>query len=235
MLKGFSTEDQLIAIRNVETLLFRWVVCGKNAQVLENLFQSGARSLREGDSESLKEACRLLISSSPSDEEFAASLRQSGSRDTRLQAYAYRSVCRGLTGSEVTTDRQEVSVEHIAPRNPEGDYWYHKVAPKEVNQSDTSQKIYEDYVYMWGNITILERPLNSSVRNGEWEIKKNGQGRYKGYSNSTIPTTRHLLGIQEWNSPEILNRTEWFITQALSYWKREFSLFTYPTLADYPN
>lgn len=235
MLKGFSTEDLLIATRNVETLLFRWVVCGKNAQVLENLFQTGARSLREGDSESLKEACKTLVSASPSDEEFGASLRQSASRDTRLQAYAYRSICRGLTGSEVTTDRQEVSVEHIAPRNPEGDYWYQKIASKEASQGDTSQKIYEDYVYMWGNITILERPLNSSVRNGAWEIKKNGQGRYKGYFNSTIPTTRHLLGIEEWNTSELLSRNEWFVVQALKYWKREFSLFAYPTLNDYSN
>jgi hypothetical protein len=212
-------------------------VCGKNAQVLENHFQTAARVLRENDLESLKSACRGLISECPSDEEFEMSLKQSNSRDTSLQAYAYRSICRGLTGSEVTTDRREVSVEHIAPRNPDGDYWFNEVAPKEPNSNDSpDSKIYEDYVYMWGNITILERPLNSSIRNGDWSVKKFGQGRYKGYSVSQIASTAHLMNLEKWDAEQITKRNQWFISQALNYWKKLFVEGNdYPSISDYVN
>lgn len=227
----------LLAARNSEILLFRWVVCGKNAQVLENHFQTAARTLRENDLESLKSACRGLILECPSDEEFEMSLKQGNSRDTSLQAYAYRSICRGLTGSEVTTDRREVSVEHIAPRNPDGDYWFNEVAPKEIDLNGSSDsKVYEDYVYMWGNITILERPLNSSVRNGDWSVKKFGQGRYKGYSVSQIASTAHLMNIEKWNAEQIIKRNEWFVTQALNYWKKLYVEGNeYPSISDYGN
>jgi hypothetical protein len=138
-----------------------------------------------------------------------------------------RSLCYGITGSDVTTSRYEVSVEHIAPQNPLPESaleWYEQVAALETVGDGPS---YDDYVYRWGNITILEKKLNSSVGQNVWMIKREGKpgsetiSKYKGYRASNIEVTKHLLNIEGWNADQIDRRSEWIASQALIYWKRE--------------
>jgi hypothetical protein len=144
-----------------------------------------------------------------------------------MQAYVMRSLCYGITGSDVTTSRYEVSVEHIAPQNPlpeSAEDWYANVAPAESVEDGLS---YEDYVYRWGNITILEKKLNSSVGQNVWMIKREGKPgaeankKFQGYRASNLEVTKHLLNLESWNSEEINRRGEWIASQALIYWKRE--------------
>lgn len=218
---GFSDADLLFAIKSVEKLMFRWVICGENAQVLENNLQSAAHLVKKGDIASLKSACQALINACPGDEEFSLALKNRSFKDTKLQAYALRSFNHAITGSEVTTNKKKVSVEHIAPQKPDSNEWFTKVAKKENVDSDSNEKIYEDYVYKWGNITILEQKLNSSVQNNIWSIKKVGVGKYKGYDASTIKTTVELLTIEDWNADVIDKRTIWFASAALKIWSKE--------------
>ena len=138
-----------------------------------------------------------------------------------------RSLCYGITGSDVTTSRYEVSVEHIAPQNPlpeSAAEWCEKVAPAEnVDDNPT----YEDYVYRWGNITILEKKLNSSVGQNIWNVKREGKpgfetiSKFKGYRASNIEVTKHLLNTESWSAALIDRRSEWIASQAMIYWKRE--------------
>jgi len=219
---GFEDQDLLQAIKSVEVLMFRWVICGENAQVLENHLQAAAHLVKKSDSASVTKACQYLIGICPSDEAFKLALTSKSTRDTKLQAYALRSICLGLTGSEVTTNRNKVSVEHIAPQKPQDQEWYDRVAKKETGENDPEgTKIYEDYVYQWGNITILEQKLNSSVQNNVWGIKKLGLGKNKGYNGSSIAATKELLEIEEWNSDVIEKRTIWFSECALKFWAKE--------------
>jgi hypothetical protein len=164
---------------------------------------------------------------SPSDDLFSAAFTASSSRDTRMQSYVMRSLCYGITGSDVTTSRYEVSVEHIAPQNPlpeSAAEWHRQVAPKEsIDDAPT----YDDYVYRWGNITILEKKLNSSVGQNIWKIKREGKPgaetniKFKGYRASNIEVTKHLLNLDAWTARQIDERSEWIAAQALIYWKRE--------------
>jgi uncharacterized protein with ParB-like and HNH nuclease domain len=218
---GFSDSELLFAIRSVEKLMFRWVICGENAQVLENHLQSASHLVKKSDGQSLIVACQELVNACPGDDEFTLAIKNRSFRDTKLQAYALRNINYAITGSEVTTNRKNVSVEHIAPQKPDSDDWYSKVAKKETSESEPAAKIYEDFVYKWGNITILEQKLNSSVQNNIWAIKKTGTGRYKGYEHSTIKTTVELLSIAEWNADVIDKRTIWFANSALKIWARE--------------
>ena len=224
---GYTDEDFLLAIKSAEKIAFRWAICGENAQQLETKFQNYAHELLPSNRENLKQVCTKLIMDSPSDEAFSAAFTTRSSRDTRMQAYVMRSLCYGITGSDVTTSRYEVSVEHIAPQNPlpeSAAEWYEKVAPAEnVDDSPT----YEDYVYRWGNITILEKKLNSSVGQNIWKVKREGKpgfesiSKFKGYRASNIEVTKHLLNIESWNAALIDRRSEWIASQALIYWKRE--------------
>lgn len=224
---GYTDDDFLLAIKSVEKIAFRWAICGENAQQLETKFQNYAHELLPGNAENLKQICTRLIMDSPSDEAFSAAFTTRSSRDTRMQAYVMRSLCYGITGSDVTTSRFEVSVEHIAPQNPLPESameWYEKVAALETVGDGPS---YDDYVYRWGNITILEKKLNSSVGQNVWIVKREGKpgsetiSKFKGYRASNIEVTKHLLTIEAWTAVQIDRRSEWIASQALIYWKRE--------------
>jgi uncharacterized protein with ParB-like and HNH nuclease domain len=224
---GYTDDDFLLAIKSVEKLAFRWAICGENAQQLETKFQNLAHELLPNNIENLKQVCLKMIMESPSDEAFSAAFTTRTSRDTRMQAYVMRSLCYGITGSDVTTSRYEVSVEHIAPQNPLQEisqYWYDMVAPKESVGDGPN---YEDFVYKWGNITILEKKLNSSVGCNVWSIKREGKPnaennpKYKGYRASNIEVTKHLLNLENWTAKLIEERSEWIASQALLYWNRQ--------------
>jgi len=224
---GYTDDDFLLAIKSAEKIAFRWAICGENAQQLETKFQNYAHELLPSNVDNLKQVCTRLIMDSPSDEAFSAAFTTRSSRDTRMQAYVMRSLCYGITGSDVTTSRYEVSVEHIAPQNPlpeSATEWYERVAPMEsVDDGPT----YEDYVYRWGNITILEKKLNSSVGQNVWKVKREGKpgsetvSKFKGYKASNIEVTKHLLNTESWTAELIDRRSEWIASQALIYWKRE--------------
>ena len=224
---GYTEDDFLLAIKSAEKIAFRWAICGGNAQQLETKFQNYAHELQAENVGNLKQVCTKLIMDSPSDDLFSAAFTASSSRDTRMQSYVMRSLCYGITGSDVTTSRYEVSVEHIAPQNPlpeSAAEWHRQVAPKEsIDDAPT----YDDYVYRWGNITILEKKLNSSVGQNIWKIKREGKPgaetniKFKGYRASNIEVTKHLLNIDAWTSRQIDERSEWIAAQALIYWKRE--------------
>lgn len=225
---GYTDDEFLLAIKSVEKIAFRWAICGGNAQQLETKFQNYAHELLPSNVDNLKQVCTKLIMDSPTDEAFSAAFTTGSSRDTRMQAYVMRSLCYGITGSDVITSRYEVSVEHIAPQNPlpeSATEWYEKVAPIETLGDGST---YDDYVYRWGNITILEKKLNSSVGQNVWKIKREGKpgsetiSKFKGYRASNIEVTKHLLDTESWTAALIDRRSEWIASQALVYWKREF-------------
>ena len=224
---GYTDDDFLLAIKSAEKIAFRWAICGENAQQLETKFQNYAHELLPGNIDNLKKVCTKLIMDSPSDEAFSAAFTTRSSRDTRMQAYVMRSLCYGITGSDVTTSRYEVSVEHIAPQNPlpeSAAEWYEMVGPIETVGDGAT---YDDYVYRWGNITILEKKLNSSVGQNVWKVKRDGKPgseampKFKGYRASNIEVTKHLLITECWTAALIDRRSEWIASQALIYWKRE--------------
>jgi hypothetical protein len=227
---GFKDEDLLLAIRASEILTLRWNIAKENAQELETLFRIAAHKLIKSDSAGLKEICRELVLKSPTDEVVLSAFTTKVSRDTSLQAFVMRSLCVGLTGSDVTTSKKEVSVEHIAPQKPKLSLWYERIANIETDANELS---YEDYLYMWGNITILEKKLNSSVSNSTWETKLAGTEKYKGYRASGIVVTNDLLGVKEWNKEQILKRTKWVAENAIKYWPRELVAIPSGKLSNY--
>jgi hypothetical protein len=230
LLSNFDNpEDLMFAIRSVEKLVFRWIICGENAQVLENHLQTAAHKIKNKDRATFEQACQYLISNSPSDETFRQAILTKSFKDAKLQAYALRTLNLGITGSEVITERREVSVEHIAPQKPADEVWFMKVAKKELEPEDSEDTpIYENYVNKWGNLTILERKLNSTVQNNIWDLKKEGVGKKPGYRTSNVATTSELLYVQDWTREVIDSRTAWFADCALVLWSKSLPTARFP-------
>lgn len=94
-------------------------------------------------------------------------------------------------------------VEHIYPQTPDG--------PKWPNHAQFLNRL--------GNLTLLGRSLNTSIKNADFATKKRD-----GYSGSDILLTRELLAIDTWDTAAIEERQ-----RELSEWV--FDIWRFPSEA----
>lgn len=195
-----SIEEQLT--RAVEYLSFRWISTGRNAQELETIYQDQLHELvKTPTNEGAERIVKNLVDSAPSDAEFEMFTT---SESVALQRYVLLRIAT-CGGGEVPITAE---VEHLAPKSPRDEnHWYTAVAPK--SSDDDGVLVYEDYVYNWGNLTLLESRLNKSIRNETWTNKRDGVGRTKGISASTYNLNQVFESIESWNAGRILSRETW--------------------------
>jgi hypothetical protein len=68
-------------------------------------------------------------------------------------------------------------------------------------------------VQTFGNLTILSQPLNSSVSNNSWEVKKPEILLY-----SLLPINQQLYSADVWDEDAIESRSRALATRALTVW-----------------
>jgi hypothetical protein len=204
---GLPIDAQRLLTRAVEYLSFRWIGAGANAQELETLYQKQVRALM-ADSSAANAATVAddLVKAAPSDIALEG-LTQSDSIE--LQRYILRRI-EASTGGAIAGSPH---IEHLAPQGPAkgDDYWYTAVAPKENADPDSEIPVYEDYVTNWGNLTLLEAPLNKSIKNAQWPKKIAGTVTYKGISASNYNMNNHIKTMKSWTADDILRRERWLV------------------------
>ena len=105
---------------------------------------------------------------------------------------------------------ETAELEHLAPQQPgsNGNHWYSAVASPDIQ--DAAGNVYEDYVYNWGNLTLLERSLNRAIKNSEWPIKLTGTGpRRWGINDSNYNLNQTIKTRTAWTVAEIVSREAW--------------------------
>lgn len=204
------------AAKVVESLAFRWIITGQNAQILENAYQDAAAKLVDRDSESLDAALQELKQLIPKDDAVRASLAQQPARkDARFQFYVLKRVNMAISQTAFNWSAQQSHVEHLAPQKPLSDSgWYDSVAPKD--SSDPEDKVYNDFVWMWGNLTLLEFDINTSIGNADWTTKLKGKVEKPGIDNSQIVLNEPLKRAPHWGHKEITERTVWLADAMVS-------------------
>lgn len=85
---------------------------------------------------------------------------------------------------------KSVHIEHILPRTPTEEVWQAFDKPLE----------YESYVEKLGNLTLLEKTINTSISNGSYEEKS------RGYRQSTFLLTKSLVEKPQVGADTQLNR-----------------------------
>lgn len=200
--------------RAVELLSFRWVVAGWNAQVLENNYQKFAQALAKNPSEeNAEKVLEEILSKAPSDQDLDG---MTSSDSIQLQKYLLRRI-EETSGGHVLSWDDPITLEHLAPQNPglNGDYWYHHVASAEL--PDANGRFYDDYVRRWGNLTLLEKKLNSSIRNAPWQKKLTGEAssQYDGLNASTMNLNKAIITAPDWTIGTITDRNTWIHNSAL--------------------
>jgi hypothetical protein len=127
-----------------------------------------------------------------------------------LQNYVLKRVNYALTGVGLIWNQQSIHVEHLAPQNPAlTSSWFDRVAPK--TSTDPDKPTYEDFVGKWGNLSLLEFEINTSIGNAEWSVKVAGikSNLQKGLGDSQVIMTSDVAKLPEWTGDDINRRTAW--------------------------
>lgn len=186
--------DQLRDLAQALVALFiRYnVVGGRETTVMESTLYSAAARLRnDGD---FGAAIRSLAVLAPNDDSFVRDFRRASVRRIATARYILREIehAKRQTQEVVVEGTDRVQVEHIYPKTPEGQKW----------------TAHDQFINRLGNLTLLARRLNASIRNKDFETKKK-----RGYKGSDLLLTKELDQFAEWTPESIEERqvemSEW--------------------------
>jgi hypothetical protein len=200
-----SAADVAKLCRAIESLAFRWILKGSNAQTLEDFYQKLGRAYQSFEIND-EEFLSRVLDFQPVDSELRAAVTLADSRP--LQKY----VLKKLEYHWAHENWEKLTIEHLAPQNPDKDSnWVSKVQLPLRHDGDGNPILYDQYISMWGNLTLLSPALNSSIQNQEWIKKRDGDPskKFDGISASTLNLNEAIKQLPEWNQEMILQRTEW--------------------------
>lgn len=108
------------------------------------------------------------------------------------------------------------SLEHLMPKKWEN-HWNNLTNPEDAIKRNRK-------LLTLGNLTIITQTLNSTIRDANWEVKKNGRGEKNGliaYS-AGLETLNPFLSLADWNENAIDDRAEFLFNKAREIWSIEF-------------
>src|SRR6266542_736936 len=191
----------LVLASALVTMFVRYnVIGGRETTVMESTVYSTAAELRK--SKDFDAAVAALAALAPDAADFVARFQ---TRSVGRIATA-RYLLREIEHAKRKTQEVEISgtardhVENVYPQTPDGTRW--------PNQAALFNRL--------GNLTLLGKRLNTSIKNADFATKKE-----KGYAGSDILMTRELLALKAWNSDAIDERQ-----RELSRWV--FAIWHFP-------
>jgi uncharacterized protein with ParB-like and HNH nuclease domain len=198
--------------RAAEILSFRWLITGKNAQDLENIWREAAIKLMDNtkdDQKVLDEALAQLKQSLPLDQEFKTELAGRSLKSSKFVRYILRKIENSKLDNEVwvLAGPDKLDVEHVAPKTPDDSHDWRRVMAGESS--------YRNIIYRLGNQTLLTKSLNRSVKNKEFKVKK---AEYKDKTGHLTELTKDLLKSLKWNQAEVVKRSEKLAKEAVALW-----------------
>lgn len=198
ILESFDLEALEIALTALLNVYTRdGIIGGIENSVLENKFHKAARNLR--DHQSLEIFCTDLAEGALADDEIRnrfnrLSLAQNGPR--RYLLYRIEMAKRKTEELRINPP-SKVHVEHIYPQKPlDGQRW----------------KTHDRFINRMGNLSLLDKRINSGIRNGGFAAKK------PHYAKSEITITNELSALEDWTEERIAVRQDSFANMAPRLW-----------------
>lgn len=211
---GLPLEVVRQLFRATEALAARWILLGENAQELEGHYQTQSRALAAAPTaETAHKIVEFMITKSPTDSDLALLYR---SEKADLQKYFLRRL-EGVFGGATLSWDKPITIEHLAPQNPGADdYWTQKIF--RLDEEPEEEFSYDEVIQQWGNLTLLERKLNSSIQNSHWPRKVAGDKstKYDGLSASTMNINRVLSESPVWDRTKLEVRNKWLTKCSLA-------------------
>lgn len=221
--------------RAIENLLFCYIITREPTRTFERNFAIWATDLRgTGSEESLDAFIRDRITSDLEKRRGNFDFAFQELRQSRIQQYRMRYILAKLTQyveqmawnnpAHQSLDlylAKTVDVEHVLPQTPE----------QEVVDSFDQKERYFEYVEMMGNLTLLEKTINTSVSNDLYAEKLPGYRQSAflltkslaekpkvGKNTQLNRAVEDLISFAEWNSKSIERRQEMLARLAVLTW-----------------
>lgn len=210
-----DTRLQLLKI--IESYLVRRNVCRLTTKNYNNLFIQIISKLIEAKEVTTATLREILIDFTEDTNKFPSDLefKTAFSNESISNAHA-RELLYCISLYQVYTPMNDItklssssySVEHMMPR-----YWETNWSK---NGMDEAAKILRNKkLKTLGNLTLITKSLNSSLKNAAWDIKKKALKKY-----SLLKITTDYIENTEWEETNIDNRANDLATIALKIWNR---------------
>ena len=200
----------------LEKYLIRRMICKENNKSYKNLAQKLIRN-KCTTLESLKSNLSLDSENMnmPTDEKIKDAMKENlYNNQAKGILYLLEVSLRDPKDSTQLLELKKYDLEHIMPINWDISSW----PLNEGYNEDERNK----YIQMLGNKTILNGRLNKTIKNKEWNIKKNGKGKYKGFlQHAKGLKTFQFENIENWNEKEIEKRNQQLYEQICQAWPEE--------------
>lgn len=192
--------DSLLS--KIVILSFRYnIICGKNPNEQEVLYNTLAMNIESEKKYDVNDLLKsgIYVKDDEFEQAFAYKEFIYNSRNNKIAKYILYKLEKFENGLSI--DREETTLEHILPDNPDEDW----------NWEDS--KI-QQYRYRLGNMTLLEKGKNNDLGNASFPIKK------EIYKQSAIPSTKNIGNtVDEWTENIIDNRQNKMSKKAKGIWQ----------------
>lgn len=231
--KGLSGDSLKNCLDMLESFLVRRAICDLTTKNYNRLFLQLIDSLR--DKHDIETSLRQVLEKGdgeavvwPNDAVFSQAflerpLYNQIKPSVRLQYILKRiEQAKRSKKSEEIEIRSSLSIEHILPVT-----WYEKwplddgrIAKPSINrwlsgEVDEKADKRDKILHTIGNLTLLTQPLNSSIQNAGWSVKKT-----EITAQSALAMNRELNEFNSWNEQTIDDRAKQLLSDALLIWAR---------------
>lgn len=205
--KVASQDEKNKIFRYLEAYLMRRIVCRNTPKNYNQLFRSFINN--EIDTlEKLKEIIEAKgdkLNSMPSDAEVQTGFNQSIMVNKQAKGVLYlieRSIRNDLHSTELKCFN-DYSLEHVLPKK-----WRNKWTGENLTSQQEDER--DNLILTLGNLTLITKQLNSSIRDSDWDTKKNGSGQNHGLVQyaAGIEIFSRYLQKDSWNEECIRERAD---------------------------
>ena len=210
ILKKFSREDVGKSLRLMVAWSVRNLVTGTTpGGTLETQFSNQAKLISSGTIKTfavLKKSLKDLI---PKDEAFKKAFEFASVSKAPIARYYLSEIEKSFHATkeqETSKNTENVNLEHILPENPD----------LKKDWAGFSEEQHHTFWNRIGNLTLLDKKMNSDQRNASFASKKTV------YTSSEIIITKQLAGKKAWTISDIEERQKQFAQKAVDIWSIKF-------------
>jgi hypothetical protein len=201
VMEGGKADEVKSMLAMVLTVTYRYNITGASVNELERGYSDAAIAIRKSGKRNPKAVFAHLKSLYIGDAQFAEAFAANEFSKSDIARYTL-----GALNAKMETDgglgiSDEVTLEHILPRNPSNDW---KFSAEEVRE----------YVELVGNLTLLEKGTNKGIGNKNFKAKQSSA-----YSKSKLAINASLARKTEWTKSAIESRGAAFAKIALTVWR----------------
>ena len=206
--RRFLDNDFNTLIRAIVMISFRYNVIGNfQTSEQERTYYAEADRISKGEHVKMGDVLQGLANVYPSDDTFRASFSEkvigtAQSRNRRVVKYILCSLEKKKSGATIDFENDTISIEHICPQNPEGNW-----------QSFSDEEV-EALSSRLGNMTLLQIGQNKDLGNQEYAAKR------PVYAASIFAITREVAEQNsDWTPERVTARQNALAATATSIWR----------------